>query len=449
MFRLPSRFMSRHLATSTRHVRGAQPSILQDFQPHTASKTYTVRPVAFWMDKILAKENKKQLFEHTQPRKLVLKSMNESYMEEFLPFKSSPALLDEYVTKNGAIRHGKILEDLDALAGAIAYKHVDNFTDGPPVTLVTASVDRMDILMPSKIENMKISGHVSYVGSSSMEVFVKIDTMPNYDPAVVDTTPFPPTDFLAKPNSNTVIYANFTMVALDSVTNKSVRVNPLRLANAEEKSLFMFAEDAKHRKRLASEADLSKKPPTEEERVTLHELYMKYTDAEKNVRAPAGTLWMEDTRLQSVILMQPQDRNIHNKVFGGYLLRCALELAHATGSTLAQNNLSLVSLDESSFRKPVPVGSVLKLQSQVTYTQESDKTLQVSVVAQVQDIEKGTCDVTNTFHFTFASPANSVPRILPKTYAESILYLEGKRRNEKRGQAKESLLRLMSPSTAL
>lgn len=59
--------------------------------------------------------------------------------------------------------------DLDALAGAIAYKHVDNPPEAPPVTIVTASVDRLDLLLPNQPEDLRLSGHVAYVGKSSME----------------------------------------------------------------------------------------------------------------------------------------------------------------------------------------------------------------------------------------------------------------------------------------
>lgn len=134
-------------------------------------KVYTVRPVAFWMDKILEKENKRPLdipateYEHVS----VPKTMLDSYMEEYLPFKSSPELLDEYVTTGGKVRIGKILEDLDALAGAISYKHTDTFVASPPLTVVTASVDRMELLMPNTVEDFKLSGHVAHVGKSSME----------------------------------------------------------------------------------------------------------------------------------------------------------------------------------------------------------------------------------------------------------------------------------------
>jgi acyl-coenzyme A thioesterase 9 len=59
---------------------------------------------------------------------------------------------------------------LDALAGAIGYKHIDNNDpDAAPVTIVTASVDRLDLFLPKAVENYRLSGNVTYVGNSSME----------------------------------------------------------------------------------------------------------------------------------------------------------------------------------------------------------------------------------------------------------------------------------------
>ena len=49
-------------------------------------------------------------------------SMADSFTEAFLPFSTDKQLLEEYLTYAGTIRVGKLLEDLDALAGTIAYK---------------------------------------------------------------------------------------------------------------------------------------------------------------------------------------------------------------------------------------------------------------------------------------------------------------------------------------
>jgi acyl-coenzyme A thioesterase 9 len=72
-------------------------------------------------------------------------------------------------------RLGKVLEDLDAMAGAISYKHCDDGKpDSAPLTIVTASVDRIDFLKPWGIRDLRLSGHVTYVGFSSMEGMITI-----------------------------------------------------------------------------------------------------------------------------------------------------------------------------------------------------------------------------------------------------------------------------------
>lgn len=92
-----------------------------------------------------------------------------------LPFETDQSLRAQYISPFGHVRIGRLLEDLDAFAGNVAFAHVD---DGDPTTrlptLVTASVDKLD-LIPKAISphhDLKLTGGVTYVGSSSMEVRV-------------------------------------------------------------------------------------------------------------------------------------------------------------------------------------------------------------------------------------------------------------------------------------
>ena len=62
---------------------------------------------------------------------------------------------------------------------------------------------------------------------------------------------------------------------------------------------------------------------------------------------------------------------------------------------------------------------------QICYT-EDDK-MQVRVSAEVLDPSTGKLNLTNVFHFTFETRNADVPRIIPKTYFEAMLYLEGRR----------------------
>jgi acyl-coenzyme A thioesterase 9 len=142
--------------------------------------------------------------------------------------------------------------------------------------------------------------------------------MIDYNPSEV-VSPTPPSNFAAV-SANTLLATRFTMVALDSATLKSVKVNSLKLLSPSDHRLFRFAEDSKARKRRAAEASLSKTPPTQEERLYIHDVYLQYSEYDNNKNPlPKDMVWMEDTRMESNYFMQPQDRNIHNNIFGGYV----------------------------------------------------------------------------------------------------------------------------------
>ncbi|KAG2219695.1 hypothetical protein INT45_001867 [Circinella minor] len=383
-----------------------------------------------------------------KPRQLVEKTipneheMADSYMEMNLPFKSSPALLEEYIFVDGRIRTGKLLEDLDAMAGAIAYKYIDNGDpDSPPVTIVTASVDRLDLLLPEAVEDYKLYGQVTYVGTSSMEAEIVPEGIKEANN--VTKPPKKTPEALGKLGPNTVLATRFTMVAIDSVTKKSAKINPLRTETPAEERLFEFAQANKARKKRASETTLSRHPPTHEERLAIHDIYLQYsqykgaendpmTNDEDKKPLPKNFVWMEDTRIDSNFLMQPQDRNIHNNIFGGYLMRRAYELAYADAILyLNSRHANLLAMDEVIFRKPVHVGTLLNLKSEIIYAEgHPHRSFQCRVVAEVIDVEKNTHETSNVFYFTMAATDKETEprRILPKTYAETMLWLDGKRR---------------------
>ncbi|KAF9432525.1 hypothetical protein BGZ76_010667 [Entomortierella beljakovae] len=388
-------------------------------------KVFTVRPTTSWID-TLAQIHGAPLSVSSgivdpdvkyDDRKLVLKTMTDSYTEVILPFGKDKELLEEYVNFGGNIRHGKVMEDLDALAGAISYKHCDDGNiKSKPIIIVTAAVDRIDIMQPFGITDLRLSGHVTHVGYSSMEVYMKMEAIPE-NPEEPGTT---------------ILTARFTMVARDALTSKAAQVNPLELTNDSERKLFQISENRKAMKRLAAESDLTKRPPSEEERFLIHDMYLQYSKYEdpKAVK-PENLEWMSETKMSSIHIMQPQDRNIHDKIFGGYLMRLAYELAFCNTALFIKCRPKFLALDEISFRAPVNIGSFLALDSQIVYSEGGDHhSLQVMVKADVLDIAKNTRKTTNTFWFTFTDPQTDklTPKVMPRTYGETILYIEGKRR---------------------
>ncbi|OBZ87622.1 Acyl-coenzyme A thioesterase 9, mitochondrial [Choanephora cucurbitarum] len=428
----------------------------EDFQTN-----YSVRPTGFWADKILQHESKKSTAQPSKPRKLIDRTMKDSYMEEYLPFKSLPELLEEYVFSDGTIRTGKLLEDLDALAGAIAYKHIDNGDqEASPVTIVTASVDRLDLFLPKAgVQNYKLSGHVTYVGSSSMEIFIKAETVPEDEFNNSPHKSFENPENLGILGRNTVLATRFTMVAIDSITQKPVKINPLKLTSPAEERLFEMAEANKKRKRRAAETSLTRQPPTPEERLDIHDIFLQYSQylhgegtddyltaspADNRQPLPEHLVWMRDTKIESNFIMQPQDRNIHNNIFGGYLMRRAYELAYAnTALFMKTSSPTLLSMDEVTFRKPVHVGTLLNLRSAIVLSEGyPHRTVQVRVMAEVVNMEKNTRETTNVFHFTLASGNDKIKlrRILPRTYAETMLWIDAKRRRFQGIHARHAML---------
>lgn len=243
--------------------------------------------------------------------KLMPKSMKDSYCEITLPFRQDLNLREEYVNLFRGLRLGKILEDLDAFAASIAYKHCINeskdfdpksqqdpstikekggsmakklkmfneretsseiedegdeikdilmHSDMLPFSLVTASMDRMDLLNPLRPDlDIKMYGHVTYVGTSSIQVTVRVACLGNPKSlAEIDLTGIPlkegenvrialeqddetgesliSEDWIAE--WTPLLFCRFTLVARSRADGSAWRVNPLVATSEMEKDLI-------------------------------------------------------------------------------------------------------------------------------------------------------------------------------------------------------------------
>ncbi|KAJ3296417.1 Acyl-coenzyme A thioesterase 9, mitochondrial [Blyttiomyces sp. JEL0837] len=401
-----------------------------------------------WVNRYLARKESARVAaaatgEAATGAEILERLMTDSLVEEYLPFKSDPSVREDYVNAYGSIRIGKILEDLDALAGSIAYVHCDDFRDDtPPLTIVTASLDRIDMINRIPVnEDVCMSGMVTCtlmnVGTSSMEISITMETVPDGAPREVLEGKYVsgPTAKSDRKHGTPILAAKFTMVARDPVTGKAAAVNQLKLETDEERRLYRLGAEAKARKQVAAHTSLAKRPPSSEEMILVHDLYLeyiKYLDPSYQVRQPENVVWMKDTIRQTLVMCQPQDRNIHNNIFGGYLMRLAYELSYSTALLFTHSRVYFVALDDILFRKPVPIGRLLSLTAQVVYAAGWPSTsFQVKVRADVVDPVKRTSDLSNEFTFTFVAPGETkVPRVMPRSYDESMRYLDGKRRKD-------------------
>ena len=147
--------------------------------------------------------------------------------------------------------------DLDALSGIIAYKHT-----GDSVTTVTAAVDRITINHPlEELCDLELSGQVTYVGRSSMEMILQVAKAPEEN---------------AKVNKDDILMTcAFTMVSLDPSTKKPVAINPIKLETEEEKRLFGVGQKNSAEKKTLSKNTLRKQAPNDEESDLIHAMWLK------------------------------------------------------------------------------------------------------------------------------------------------------------------------------
>lgn len=300
---------------------------------------------------------------------------------------------------------------------------------------MTASTDRVDLLTyPLRAEwNLTMRGMVTYVGRSSLNVDVDLTA----DPTTAGGRHLP------------VMSASLTFVAR-SASAHAVAVPRLQPETAAEVALYDEGARGQEMRKKARGESVYVKPPTPSELALVHELFTQLQEctvrpggSAERIFTPAAAgshMFMEDARLSSTFISQPEERNLHGKVFGGMLMRRAFEVAWACGWTYTGVLPKFLSLDDVTFLLPVDVGSLMRFDAQIDYaTGPPAKTYHVSVHAYIRPTDAaGNLQaerLTNSFHFTFYcdDPAR-VPRVFPRTYEDAMRYVEAARRM-KYGQA--------------
>lgn len=421
------------------------------------------------------KERQKQLkegkildsFAYRTPKTYVVgeKTAAESFCYLSLPFKDDIWLRDSYINAAGRLRVGQLFQDLDALAGRIAYRHC---APAEPVN-VTASVDR--IYMVKKVDeiekyNFVLAGSVVWTGRSSMEISVKGYAYEKDAPSEITSESLDPKECF--------LTANFTFVARNPETHRSFPINKLLPTTEKEWIDYRRAESHNASKKLRAKLEtLEKNPPTIEESVLIHKLWSNSKILnELGGEKPRNLQFMNETKMYSSLFMQPQYRNRHSyMIFGGYLLRQTFELAYCAAAAFSHAPPRFVSLDSTTFKAPVPVGSVLFMEASICYTEHihdpkegasidvpkcdfdlpatnslssdphdflsSPGTLiQVQVDTHIKQLDEDKKTPSGTFIYSYFVPRTlpgterdpGYSSVIPQTYGEMMSYVEGQRR---------------------
>jgi len=284
------------------------------------------------------------------------------------------------------------------------------------MTIVTASVDKIHLSkVPSLESDLVLSGKVTYVGTSSMEIRMKCRNADDKE-------------------DEYWMEAFFTFVATDPETKRPVKIPPLKPESLLEEKHFEAGKrraDAKKAARKALKEGSEPNSTNGKLDVVASEL-MDLAGPVINMPSIScpDSILMPRTELHNCELAQPQTRNLASQIFGGFLMRKACELAHATAYVFGGTLPTFYEVDEVAFGLPVNVGDLLKFHSRVLYTVSQEhqlrcfdglsQTLSVEVEAWVIDPVQSSAKLSNKFYFTFAVPSG-VPlrRILPSNMEEA------------------------------
>ncbi|CAB3399111.1 unnamed protein product [Caenorhabditis bovis] len=366
--------------------------------------------------------------EDKNTKTLTPRTIDESYRKFVIPLSTDAAKRKDYLSAQGNVRIGKILEDLDHMAVHVAYVHnsESGSLEGPmslPRTIVTASVHRIDFHKEDIKSNTDIiiDGQVTFAGTSSMQISIRL--FQNDE----------------KNNLTLMLKAQFFMVSRDPLDgSRKVRIHPLIVTTPDQAEIFNLT-----KARIRYLGNTEEMKPKNDELRLIHDVYNNLIARNKLTETPVlndTEMWIHKTAISLTEICFPEYQNMYGKIFGGFLMRKALELAYTYSKLFCKGRVVLRSMDRIEFAKPVEIGDILHLDSLITYTK--DNYIQVKVLAAVSDQKKfpelaaannpslgeEARVQTNMFNFTMESVENrNIHKVLPKHYVHANSYLEGRR----------------------
>lgn len=326
---------------------------------------------------------------------------------EVLPLGSDLGLRRRFMVLDeplpGNLRFGLTLELLDKLAEETALTYVRQAE--PEARVVTAAIDSIRVRNPADVtRDLRFLARVNYVGRTSLEVGIRVEQ--DGDGEV----------------RRHIASCYFTMVARRG--DRSIAVSPLEYSDDLERRRARRARERRDNLRHQELAALE--PPTREEFELLTRLHRAQEEG-----GFAGLLARNLIR-HSWERVFPEQENVPQKIFGGYLIHRAYELASIHADELASHRTVVAAVNRINFLRPVRIGDALRFTSRIVYTGRTS----IAVEAKIERIgrEKTAIDLSNDCVFTFVNADDrlrpqSVPPIFPTTYDEDARYLAARRRN--------------------
>lgn len=157
-------------------------------------------------------------------------------------------------------------------------------------------------------------------------------------------------------DSNVALEANFTFVARHSKTAKSAPVNQIKPETEKEKLLWEAADKRnKMRRNRRGQHKLDAASGDKDKDASRLDALLAEGRVFCDLPALADrdSILIRDTCLRNSFICQPQQRNIHGRIFGGFLMRRAFELAFSTTYAFAGVAPHFLEVDHVDFVRPV------------------------------------------------------------------------------------------------
>lgn len=259
---------------------------------------------------------------------------------------------------------------------------------------------------------------------------------------------------------SSILDAHFVMMARSAHDFSAFPMSELQLVTDAEREMFRAGDQRNRMRKKFLQESLLRTVPTGPEINEVHRMFLagvRNTPRKRlepnvlpNIAKDAVTI--RDTRQQTNLICHPEERNLMNRIFGGYLMMQASELARYCANAHSARHVRLVAIDHFRFLRPVEMGTLLSLDSHVVFVTDAEggeTHLTVRVDANAVNLDDpellAPC---NTAYFVFAvdhpnrvadsgnffstpqskkkSPSR-IRRVAPDTYESAVMYLQGRR----------------------
>lgn len=332
---------------------------------------------------------------------------NETSHYQTLSLGSDPELRRRHMVVaeplQGNLRFGLLLEILDLVAEATALKYVNRFY--PDARVVTAAIDDIFVRNAADVDrDISFQARINHVGRSSLVIGIRVEQ------------PGEPANHIAS--------CHFTMVARSWKDGEEFSVALPPLEYLDENEQRRAAKAVTSREEYKKQQALLCEPPSRDEFMMLAGLHQAQEEPDfTGLRA--GKLVADAWER-----MYPEQENVPQKIFGGYLIRRAYELSSICSELVAPDRAIVAAVNRINFFHPVRLGDKLHYTSRIVYTSGSF----VCVEANIERIsrDRSSKALSNSCLFTFVNVDDElnhlpVPAIYPATYAEDARYLAAHR----------------------